>query len=136
MIIYSDSADNVTVAQLDGFFVGWLNPPDPATHLAILKNSYSIWIAIDSEADNRVVGFINAVSDRVLSAYLPLLEVLPDYQKRGIGSELVKRMLAGLDQFYMIDLTCDDNMVKFYEALGLKKYIAMMKRNFERQSGV
>ena len=31
----------------------------------------------------RVVGFVTAISDGVLSAYIPLLEVLPEYQGAG-----------------------------------------------------
>ena len=80
------------------------------------------------------MGFVNAVSDGVQAAYLPLLEVLPEYQKQGIGSELVKRMLASLSGLYMIDLVCDDNLVPYYERLGMREFKAMGIRDFERQA--
>ena len=67
-----------------------------------------------------MVGFVTAISDGVLSAYVPLLEVLPDYQGRGIGSELICRMLARLNDLYMVDLVCDAELVPFYERLGLE----------------
>ena len=41
-------------------------------------------IAID-ENTNQVVGFVTAISDGVLSAYIPFLEVLPEYKSIGIG---------------------------------------------------
>ena len=41
---------------------------------------------------------------RVLSVHVPLLEALPEYRGRGIGSELVRRMLEKLDDLYMVDL--------------------------------
>ena len=63
-----------------------------------------------------------------------IIEVLPEYQKRGIGKELVERMLNELSNLYMIDLTCDKNLVKFYEKFGMLSHTAMMVRNFERQS--
>jgi len=133
MITYTNSADGIIESQLQGFFVGWPNPPSCEKHLQILKNGFKIVLAIDSENGN-VVGFINSVSDNIMSAYIPLLEVLPEYQKQGVGKELVRRMLAELDGLYMIDLTCDENLCAFYEKLGLRHSTGMMIRNFERQS--
>jgi ribosomal protein S18 acetylase RimI-like enzyme len=56
--------------------------------------------ATTSEGEPTVVGFINAISDGLATAFLPWLEVLPDYQGRGIGRELTKRMLAELADLY------------------------------------
>lgn len=95
MIVYRDSVERITPDQLRGFFVGWPKPPSPETHLKILKNSDHIVLAIDDEGGN-VVGFITAISDGVLSAYIPLLEVLKSYQRQGIGTELVRRMMEKL----------------------------------------
>lgn len=134
MISYTTSTDNLEARQLNGFFVGWPNPPSPETHLRILKQSHAIVLAWNDESE-RVVGFINAVSDGVLSAYIPLLEVLPEFQKRGIGSELVRRILRSYEDYYMIDLMCDKDTVKFYARFGMKEINGMMIRNFERQSG-
>jgi ribosomal protein S18 acetylase RimI-like enzyme len=134
MINYVSTTGNISAGQLNGFFVGWPNPPSPETHLRILRNSYRVILAIDTVTD-RVVGFINAISDGILSAYLPLLEVLPEYRKRGIGGELVRRMLAEFNDFYMIDLICDPELQPYYEKLGLKKAHGMMIRNYNRQSG-
>ena len=99
MIKYQTDTENITPEMLTGFFVGWPNPPDSETHLKILLNSSHIVVAID-DLTNRVVGFINAVSDNFHAAYIPLLEVVPEYQKKGIGGELVKRMLTMLSDFY------------------------------------
>ncbi len=115
--------------------MGWPNPPSPEMHFKILSEAYRIVLARDTE-NGRVVGFINAISDNVLSAYIPLLEVLPEYRNRGIGRELVKRLLAQLEHFYMIDLTCDPELQPFYEKLGLCRSTGMMIRNFSRQSGL
>ena len=96
MIKYQTDLENITADMLAGFFVGWPKPPDCETHLKILHNSSHIVLALSMTDSHKVVGFINAVSDNCLSAYIPLLEVLPKYQKQGIGAELVKRMLAML----------------------------------------
>ena len=116
-----------------GFWVGWPNPPSPENHLRILQGSYAIWLAIDDETD-QVVGFINAVSDGVHAAYIPLLEVLEDYQGRGIGSELTRRMIDGLRHLYQVDLMCDDDVKPFYERFGMMPAGGMVIRNYDRQS--
>lgn len=134
MITYQNHTENINTAQLTGFFVGWPNPPSPETFLKMLRQSSSVVLARDTETGN-VIGFINAISDGVLCAYIPLLEVLPPYQKQGIGQELVQRMLKTLRNYYMIDLICDDNLVGFYERLGLRRLNGMILRNYDRQSG-
>ncbi len=134
MIKYTDSLENITTDKLDGFFVGWPNPPSTETHLEILKQSYFAVLAVDAETE-RVVGFVNAISDGLLCAYLPLLEVLPEYRGQGIGQELMRRMLARFEDMYMVDLLCDPDLQPFYGKLGMKPVSAMMVRNFERQCG-
>jgi ribosomal protein S18 acetylase RimI-like enzyme len=133
-ITYSDSLTGVTAEKLSGFFVGWPQPPSPETHLRLLRTSDEIVLAREGP-DGKVVGFITAITDRVLSAYLPLIEVLPEYQHRGIAGELMRRMLGKLDGLYMIDLVCDAELVPFYERFGLKPAPAMVRRDFRRQSG-
>ncbi len=134
MMIYKNNLDGITPEMLSGFFVDWPNPPSTQTHLKLLKNSSKVVIAVDPGV-NRVAGFITAISDGVLSAYIPLLEVLPEYQHKGIGKNLVNSMLKELDDLYMIDLCCDDSLVPFYEEMGMHKSHRMLKRNYQMQSG-
>jgi GNAT superfamily N-acetyltransferase len=104
IIQYRTSLENIRTDQLEGFFVGWPNPPTPATHLEILKRATHVVLALDGSS---VVGFVTAILDGILCAYIPLLEVLPSHQHQGIGSELMRRMLEMLGEIYMIDLLCD-----------------------------
>lgn len=100
---YTTNIQSITIDQLDGFFVGWPNPPHNRIFLKLLKSSYRVVLAI---SEQRVVGFITCISDGVLSAYIPFLEVLPEYQLKGIGKELFSRMKRELGHLYMIDLLC------------------------------
>jgi hypothetical protein len=68
VIEYVTSLDDITSSQLNGFFVGWPNPPGNETFLKLLKGSYKIVIALENE---KIIGFISAISDGVLSAYIP-----------------------------------------------------------------
>jgi len=131
---YTTSLEGISTDMLQGFFDGWRNPPTPAKHLELLQRSYKVVLAID-DASVRVVGFINAVSDGVLSAYIPLLEVLPRYQSQGVGKQLVSRMLKELQDLYMVDLICDESLQNYYEEIGMLKAHGMVVRNFTYQSG-
>ena len=118
MIDYADNLDNISIQMLKGFFVDWYRrPSSEKLYDMLMKSEY------------KVAGFINAISDLTLSAYIPLLEVLPAYRKQGIGRELVKRMFEKLKDYYMIDLCCDERLAKFYGKFGMKKMQAMMIRH-------
>ena len=134
MINYLFTTKEISPEQLKGFFDGWPNPPSPETHLRLLKNSDETVLAIDQET-KRVVGFITAITDHVLSAYIPFLEVLPEYRGRGIGRELVDFMLERLSNLYMIDLLCDQELQAFYAKRGMFEARGMMMRNYDNQSG-
>ena len=107
---------------------------NPVTFLELLKNSDEIILAID-EHTGKVAGFITALTDRTLSAYIPFLEVLPAYQGQGVGKELVRRMLERLSDLYAVDLLCDPELQSFYEGLGMRRAYGMMIRNYDRQAG-
>ena len=72
---------------------------------------------------------MTAVGDGVLTAFLPMLEVLPAYRGRGIATELVKRAFARLEGRYSVDLVCDPELVPFYERLGGQAGTAMLWRD-------
>jgi ribosomal protein S18 acetylase RimI-like enzyme len=134
MVRFTDQIADLSPTNLQGFFVGWPNPPPPETHLEILKNSNAIVVAIAAET-GVVVGFITAISDGVLSAYIPLLEVLPAYQHQGIGKQLVERMLDKLQHLYMVDLLSDPDLQGFYSQFRLLPATGMMMRRYENQAG-
>ncbi len=122
MIHYADTLDNVSAEHLrGGFFEGWTDPPSPETHLRLLEGSDEVVLALDGPG--------------VLGAHVPLLEVLPGQRGRGIGSELVCRMLARLDDLYMVDLLCGPEVRPFYASLGMQPASGMMVRRYTNQSG-
>jgi len=134
LIIYTDSLDGLIPENMEGFFDGWPHPPDFGTALKLLKSSDEVILAIDDESD-RLAGFITAITDRTLSAYIPFLEVLPEYRSRGIGQQLTRRMLDKFQDYYMVDLMCDEELQPFYIRFGMKRARGMSIRNYERQSG-
>ena len=134
-IIYTSEVDTITDEMLaDGFFDGWPNPPSKKTHIKMLQNSYLSFLAID-KSTNKVVGFINSISDGVLSAYIPLLEIVSEYKGKGIGSELVKRLTQELKHLYMVDICHDEELAPFYARFKAYPGRSSVFRNYEAQNG-
>jgi ribosomal protein S18 acetylase RimI-like enzyme len=128
VIAYETTLEGVREQDFGGFFVGWPMPPSPTKHLRLLHGSDFVVFAREAET-GRVVGYVTAVGDGVLSAFIPLLEVLPDYQGARIGSELVRRMRTLLEGTYMVDLCCDEDLVAFYERFEMSRWVGMGLRN-------
>lgn len=126
MISYTTDLGSLTESDLVGFFVDWPAPPSPAQHLAVLRGSYRAVIALE---EGQVVGFVNMISDGVLTAFIPWLEVRPSFQGRGIGTELMRRIVAEAAHLYSIDLTCDESLRPYYERLGMAALTGMGLRN-------
>ena len=134
MITYSDSLAGITADKLTGFFVGWPNPPSPQTHLKLLQGSAAVELALDAQT-GRVVGYATGLTDGVLTLYVSYLEVLPEYQRQGIGTELMRRLLKRFGGFYAVDTSCDAELQPFYERLGMERSLGMTIRRHARQSG-
>jgi GNAT superfamily N-acetyltransferase len=127
-VVFLDDMSTVSVDCLGGgFFEGWPAPPDAATHLAHLRGAEVAVVALDPATGN-VVGFVTAIGDGVLTAFVPLLEVLPAWRGRGIGTALMERVLGRLAGRYAVDLSCDPELVPYYERLGGTRGTAVMWR--------
>jgi GNAT superfamily N-acetyltransferase len=129
---YRSDLDGITPAHLNGFFVGWPVRPSPERLLRSLASAHRRAIALDE--DDRVVGFVIAIGEGVLCASIPLLEVLPEHQGRGIGTALMRRILAELEGLYMVDLACDPELQAFYERFGFRPLLGMGIRRPEALS--
>ena len=115
--------------MLMGFFEGWKSPHTPAAHRDILKNSAHVVLAFNPDA-KRVVGFVTALSDGIQAAFIPLLEVLPEYRNKGIGTALMREMLRKLACMGCVDLTCDPELQPFYARFGMRPSHGMIIRNY------
>src|SRR6185437_17175712 len=69
----------------------WSSAEKPELLHKALAASHSLFSAWDGE---RLVGLGNAISDGYLVVYYPHLIVLPEYHGRGVGTELMRRLMA------------------------------------------
>jgi GNAT superfamily N-acetyltransferase len=126
---YRDNLDGITADHLGGgFFEGWPSPPTPHGHLAHLRGCETVLLAVD-QAGGEVVGFVSVLGDGATVAFVSLLEVLPAWRGRGIGTELMRRVLERYRDRYAVDLVCDEDVVPFYERLGGTAGRAVLWRN-------
>ncbi len=94
---------------------GWSSAEQPELLHKALLASHSLVTAWDA---NKLVGLANAISDGYLVVYYPHLLVLPDYQRRGIGTELMRRLMTNYDGFHQHMLVSDGGAVDFYRKCG------------------
>ena len=133
-IRYSTDKKDISGLIASNFFDGWPNKPTEEVLKKSIENADKVVLAIDPEK-NQLVGYITALTDDVLAAYIPFLEVEKTYRNNGIGKTLVKKMLEQLDHLYMIDLVCDKELAGFYTEAGFESWHAMIKRNYANQRG-
>ena len=116
----------LTSAHLGSFFNEWPVRPGNDAIDVLLAGSYVVVIAM---TDDDVVGFAHAYSDGRVFAYIPFVEVHHDHRHRGIGTNVMQVLLAELDGLHGVDLSCDPELVGFYERVGLQPVVAMIRRN-------
>src|SRR5437867_1837369 len=68
-----------------------------------------------------LVGLGNALSDGNLVVYYPHMLVLPEFQGRGIGRELMKRLMKRYRGFHQHILVAEAEAVSFYRKCGFKR---------------
>lgn len=74
-------------------------------------------ISLGAWESGMLVGYLNSFSDG-LNAYLQYFCVHPGYQRRGIGSALMARMIQRLEDHERIALTAVEEAREFYRKAG------------------
>ena len=98
---------------------GWYpQGPPPIDRLA--KSLAGTWYAVSAYDVDHPVGVGRIVSDGVIHALIADLIVLPAYQRRGIGSEILRRLLdqCRAHEIQMVQLFCASGKAGFYEKYG------------------
>ena len=67
------------------------------------------------------MGLANAISDGHLVVYFPHLLVHPEFQKQGIGSELMRRLVERYRHFHQLTILSDGKATRFYENIGFSR---------------
>ena len=113
------------IVQLEDVFylyqaVGWTNYTNQPQMLEqALSHSLAIYVALDGDA---VVGLIRLVGDGFSSVLVQDLIVLPIYQRKGIGSALMKEALEDYKDVYQVQLVTEqtEKTLGFYRSMGFE----------------
>ena len=67
-----------------------------------------------------LIGYVDCVSNGVTDAYIQDLMIHPDYQRYGIGTDLMLKMIEYLKEkhIYMISVVFDESLKPFYNKFG------------------
>ena len=81
---------------------------------------------------DELIGYIDCVSNGVTDAYIQDLMVHPNYQGKGIGTELMNQMIAYLKEkhIYMISVVYEENLKLFYEKFGFYQMLCGQMETF------
>ena len=100
--------------------VGWTNYTDQSEMLEqALSHSLAIYVALDGDT---VVGLVRLVGDGFSSVLVQDLIVLPIYQRKGIGSALMKEALEDYKDAYQVQLVTEqtEKNLGFYRFMGFE----------------
>ena len=98
--------------------IGWSSAEKPDQLHKALVASHSLISAWDG---TRLVGLGNAISDGHLVVYYPHLIVHPEYQGRGVGSEIMRRLMQRYNGFHQQILVADGRALDFYRKCGFER---------------
>ncbi|MBN1846063.1 MAG: GNAT family N-acetyltransferase [Sedimentisphaerales bacterium] len=117
MEIRYSTTKRIDVQDLAELFssVGWESARFPDRLQKAMAGSHRVLTAWDGD---KLIGLVNALADGAMTAYFHYLLVKPEYQKRGIGRELITRMLAAYREYYRIVLISYRQAAGFYEKCG------------------
>jgi len=121
MIIYRNNA-KITAAQAIDLYIrstlGERRPIDKVTTFAdMLANANLIITAWDQE---KLVGIARTLTDFSYVAYLADLAVDEQYQKRGIGKQLIEETKSHLNSECMIVLLAAPKANDYYQKIGFE----------------
>ena len=128
MIEYREVTEELELAQLARLFasVGWQHRTrDPERFAQMVRGST---YAVSAHDADRLVGYARAISDGAFNAYVSTVAVLPGYQRRGIGRELLRRLLHGREGIQFV-LHAAPAVHPFYLRCGFSPAPDMLRRD-------
>ncbi|MFD2445273.1 GNAT family N-acetyltransferase [Bacillus sp. CGMCC 1.16607] len=117
-------------------YYNFLDKPFKAIQLMELYNDAGWWaerteqeieemlksvIAIGVWDDDRLVGFARAITDGKFRAYIEDVVVHSEFQKSGIGKQLISKIMSELTHIDVVSLFCEEHLVPFYQSNSFKR---------------
>lgn len=115
-IVFREDKD-FSPEELQSLFlsVGWDSGNYPVKLSIAMANSDHVLSAWDGD---KLVGLVNALSDGAMTVYFHYLLVRPEYQRQGIGQDLLELITAYYEEFARKVLISYEESKGFYEKCG------------------
>lgn len=107
--------------------VGW-NRMENEYENPMMTSYYHIAVYVE----DKLVGYIDCVSNGVTDAYIQDLMVHPDYQGKGVGTDLMNKMIMYLKEkrIYMISVVFEESLKPFYDKFGFYNMLCGQMETF------
>lgn len=95
--------------------IGW-NRMEREYENPLMTSYYHIAVYEEDE----LIGYVDCVSNGVTDAYIQDLMVHPDYQGKGVGTDLMNKMITHLKEkrIYIISVVFEECLKPFYDKFG------------------
>ncbi|QOR64840.1 GNAT family N-acetyltransferase [Cytobacillus suaedae] len=91
------------------------------------------WYTVYAFDEKQLVGMGRVISDGVITGLICGVCVLPSYQSKGIGKEILSRIIEHCEQHKVIpQLMCVESLEPYYKDLGFKIFSIGMTKNINR----
>lgn len=116
-----------TYPQKDEYFrlfesTGW-NKEYQLTETELYKAIENSWHMVSAYEDGKLVGFGRIICDGMLHALIVDMIVLPSFQRKGVGTAILDRLVSYCksNNIRDIQLFCATGKTPFYEKYGFSK---------------
>lgn len=112
--------------------VGWTNYTARPEMLKVAYENSLLTLA--AYEDKALVGIVRTVGDGASIVFIQDLLVRPDFQRKGIGTALMKAVLERYPDVYQMELMTDDTekTAAFYQSMGFQRAESLGCRAFLR----
>ena len=122
MEVVYDTKKELPSNQLHELFVavGWSDGLEESFMLERFNLPFiNSTIVISAWIDNKLIGCVRVLSDKMFRSIIYDLAVLPKFQNQGVGKELIKKCIKFYpDSEWLVETT--ENNKKYYEKLGFE----------------
>ena len=101
--------------------VGWTNYTENPD---MLKKAYeNSLLTLGAYDGDKLVGVIRTVGDGYSIVFIQDILVFPEYQRKGIGTQLIREVMERFSSVYQMELMTDNapETISFYQSVGFVK---------------
>ena len=123
MIKVKENVKNIEEYNYLFDMVGWGSYDSDISKKALTNTLYSVSIY----DDNKIIGFGRIIGDGICYLYIHDVMVIPDYQNKGIGTEIMNKLLAKVSEikkenpYVRVYLGASKGKEEFYQRFGFIK---------------